>query len=100
MTKNNGFKKGLQWWWRDFKIKTPIMVTIMRHNIKMGQWQVDGNDKYHKSPGLWWFKTNFSPMFITFQFNPDWLHGFMYSSEIQWNVKSKWLCQIVIIISI
>ena len=47
--------------------KTPMMVAIMRHNIKMGQWQVDDNDKYHKSQWFWWFKTNFSSIFITFQ---------------------------------
>ena len=35
------------------KSKTPMMVTIRRHNIKMGQWQVDGNDEYNKSHGLW-----------------------------------------------
>ena len=41
MTKNIGLQKALQWWWRDFKIKTPMMVSIMRHNMKMCQWQVD-----------------------------------------------------------
>ena len=82
------FKNKLQWWWQFWD------------TIKMVQWQVDDNNKYPKSHRLWWFKTYFSSIFISFQLNPDSLHGFMYSSEIQWNVKSKCLCQIVIIISL
>ncbi len=31
------------------KLKTTIMVTILRHNLKTGQWQVDDNDEYHKN---------------------------------------------------
>ena len=41
------------------KSKTLMMVTVMRHNIKMGQWQVDDNDNYHESHCVWWSKTPF-----------------------------------------